>query len=68
VPPVELGPIRKPKKRKAHAELDDPYAPLGLEAGGFTLFPAIEFIGGYDTNRHAPPTAAAPRFTLSLRN
>jgi len=50
VPPVELGPIRKPKKRKAHAEPDDPYAPLGMEAGAFTLFPAIELIGGYDTN------------------
>jgi hypothetical protein len=50
VPPVELGPIRKPTKRKAHAEPDDPYAPLGLDAGGFVLFPAIELIGGYDTN------------------
>ncbi|MEP7029369.1 MAG: outer membrane beta-barrel protein [Pseudolabrys sp.] len=50
-PPVELGPIRqKPKKRKAHVEPDDPYAPLGVHAGAFTLFPAIELIGGYDTN------------------
>jgi len=49
-PPVELGPIRQPKKRKAHTEPDDPYAPLGVHAGAFTLFPAIEFIGGYDTN------------------
>ena len=50
-PPVELsGPIRPPKKRKAHTEPDDPYAPLGVKAGSFTLFPAIEFIGGYDTN------------------
>ena len=50
-PPVELGPIRQPpKKRKAHTEPDDPYAPLGVRAGAFTLFPAIELIGGYDTN------------------
>ena len=50
-PPVELGPIRKPpKKRKAHSEPDDPYAPLGVRVGAFTLFPAIELIGGYDTN------------------
>jgi hypothetical protein len=50
-PPVELGPIRKlPPKRKAHTEPDDPYAPLGVHVGAFTLFPAIEFIGGYDTN------------------
>ena len=50
-PPVELGPIRKlPPKRIAHSELDDPYVPLGVHAGTFTLFPAIELIGGYDTN------------------
>jgi hypothetical protein len=50
-PPVEIGPIRKsPKKRKAHTEPDDPYLPLGLHAGSFTLFPAIDLIGGYDTN------------------
>jgi hypothetical protein len=50
-PPVELGPIRKlPPKRKSHTEPDDPYAPLGVHVGAFTLFPAIEFIGGYDTN------------------
>lgn len=50
-PPVEPGPIRKPlPKRKAHVEPDDPYAQLGLHAGSFTLYPAIELIGGYDTN------------------
>ena len=50
-PPVELGPIRKlPPKRKAHTEPDDPYAPLGVHAGTFDLFPAIELIGGYNTN------------------
>jgi hypothetical protein len=50
-PPVQLGPIRpKPTTRKAHTEPDDPYAPLGVHAGAFTLFPAIELTGGYDTN------------------
>jgi len=50
-PPVDLGSIRQPpKKRKAHTEPDDPYAPLGMHAGGFTLFPAVELIGGYNTN------------------
>ncbi len=50
-PPVELGPIRRPpKKHKAHSEPDDPYAPLGVRAGAFTLFPAIELIGGRDSN------------------
>jgi hypothetical protein len=50
-PPVEIGPIRrKPPKRKAHSEPDDPYAALGVRAGAFTLFPAMELIGGYDSN------------------
>ena len=50
-PPVELGPIRAlPKKRKAHAEPDDPYALLGIRAGAFDLYPAVEFIGGYDSD------------------
>ena len=49
-PPVEFGPIRQPKKHKAHTEPQDPYAPLGVRSGAFTLFPAIELIGGYDTN------------------
>lgn len=50
-PPIELGPIHKaPAKRKAHSEPEDPYAQLGVRAGAFTLFPAIELSGGYDTN------------------
>jgi hypothetical protein len=51
-PPVEpIEPIAKPaKKRKAHTEPEDPYAPLGIRAGAFDLFPAVEFSGGYNTN------------------
>jgi hypothetical protein len=50
-PPVEIGPIRKlPPKRKAHSEPADPYEPLGVRVGAFDLFPAIELIGGYDSN------------------
>jgi hypothetical protein len=47
----EIRPIRRPPpKRKAHTEPKDPYAPLGIRAGAFDLFPAIELSGGYDTN------------------
>lgn len=38
-----------PKKRKLVTELD-PYDPLGVHAGSFLLFPAVELIGGYNTN------------------
>jgi hypothetical protein len=65
-PPVQLGPIRQPlKKRKAHTEPEDPYAALGVHTGAFTLFPAIELIGGYDTNpAHAPDGRAASLYTV----
>jgi hypothetical protein len=50
-PPVdEIRPIRKPVKRKALAEPEDPYAALGIRVGSFDLFPAVELRGGYDTN------------------
>ncbi len=49
-PPVEIGPIRKPPKKRKRDEDDDPYAQLGLPAGAFTLYPAVELIGGYDSN------------------
>ena len=66
-PPVELGPIRRPpKKRKAHVEPDDPYAPLGLRTGAFTLYPAIELIGGYDSNpAHAAGAQGAALYTVA---
>ena len=65
-PPVELGPIRRPpKKRKAHSEPDDPYAALGFRTGGFTLYPAVELIGGYDTNpEHAAGAQGAALTTI----
>ena len=51
-PPIEdIGPIRKPPpKRKAHVEPPDPYDPLGIRVGAFDFYPAVELIGGYDTN------------------
>jgi hypothetical protein len=57
-PPVApIEEIRPPKKRKAHVEPDDPYAPLGIRAGAFDLFPAVELTGGYSTNPGASADA-----------
>jgi hypothetical protein len=65
-PPVQLGPIRQPpKKRKAHVEPDDPYAALGLHAGAFTLFPAVELIGGYDSNPTRSGGKGAALYTVA---
>lgn len=66
-PPVEtLNPIRKPKKRNAHPdEPTDPYAPVGLHAGSFDIFPAIDLLGGYDSNpNHADGGAGAGIYTV----
>ena len=30
--------------------MQDPFAPLGVRSGSFLLFPAVELIGGYDSN------------------
>ena len=66
-PPVEIGPIhQKPKKRKAHSEPDDPYAPLGVHAGAFILYPAVELTGGYDTNpAHSSDGKGASLYTVA---
>lgn len=56
-PPVEIGPIRKPLKKRRAEDADDPYAPIGVHAGAFTLYPAVELIGGYSTNPGQSSTA-----------
>ncbi len=61
-PPVpEIGPIRRPfKKRSAHPdEPIDPYAPTGVRVGSFEVFPAVEIIGGYNTNPGSEPSGKA---------
>ncbi|MGB7256611.1 MAG: outer membrane beta-barrel protein [Pseudolabrys sp.] len=63
-PPVELGPIRKPPKKRKPEE--DPYAPLGIRAGSFLLYPAIEVIGGHDSNPgHSSPAKGAWLYTVA---
>lgn len=65
-PPLESEPIRKARKKKAHAESEDPYAQLGVQAGAFTLFPAIELSGGYDTNpSQSPDGKGATLYTVA---
>ncbi len=59
-PPVALSPIYTvPKRRKAHTEPDDPYAPLGLRAGSFLLYPAIELAIGRSSNPSQVPGGRA---------
>lgn len=65
-PPYVIGPIETvPKKRKHKDELD-PYDPLGVHAGAFMLYPAVELIGGYDTNpQHVPGGKSSSLYTVA---
>jgi hypothetical protein len=50
--PRGFRPVRLPSRR---ASADDPYAPLGVEAGPFVLRPTLEAAGGYDDNPDRSP-------------
>jgi len=44
----------------------DPYAALGLRAGSFLVYPAIELSAGYDSNpAHVPGGPASPQFVVA---
>ena len=52
VDPATIDPsllVTPPVRRRPPPE-EDPFAPTGIHVGGFTLRPAIEVGGGYDTN------------------
>jgi hypothetical protein len=46
----DLTVINTPTLRRLPPPKDDPFAPTGIQTGGFILRPAIELSGGYDTN------------------
>ena len=65
-PEPEIGPIRRPLPKRKLPAVVDPYAPLGLRAGSFDLFPAVELIGGYDSNPGRSPNAkSASLYTIA---
>ena len=49
--------------RRRTAVEDDPFAPLGLRTGAFTVLPALETSGGYDTNPGRVPGGKPSFFT-----
>jgi hypothetical protein len=50
--------------RRRTAVEDDPFAPLGLRTGAFTVLPALETTGGYDTNPARVPGGKSSLFTV----
>jgi hypothetical protein len=65
-PPLNELPLGTAALRPLPIAAGDPYAPLGLRAGSFLLYPAIELSTGYDTNPgHVPGGAGAPFFVVA---
>jgi hypothetical protein len=50
VVPVGVSPAASIIRRKKLVAEGDPYEPLGVRAGSFDLYPAVELYTGYDTN------------------
>jgi len=65
VAPVGALPARVTKRKKLVAE-GDPYDPLGIRAGAFDLYPAIELYGGYDSNPGARPSGGSGSSLLTV--
>jgi hypothetical protein len=65
-PPLSELPLGTAALRPLPIAAGDPYAPLGLRAGSFLLYPALELSTGYDTNPgHVPGGAASPFFVVA---
>jgi hypothetical protein len=61
-PPEEEPP---PLRRKRAAE-EDPYAPLGLSGGAFTLFPVLQIGGVWSSNPQQTSSGADPSIGLRV--
>jgi hypothetical protein len=65
-PPLNTLPLATAALRPLPIAAGDPYAALGLRAGSFLLYPAIELSTGYDTNpAHVPGGPASPFFVVA---
>lgn len=56
-----MAPTIPPRRRRPVEE--KPFDPVGIGAGSFRLYPAIEFIGGYDSNPARSMTGSGSWFT-----
>ena len=64
-PPLNTLPLGTPQRPLPIAQ-GDPYAPLGMRAGTFLLYPSIELSGGYDTNpEHVPGGPSSSLFVVA---
>ena len=65
-PPLNTLPLGTAALRPLPIAAGDPYAALGLRAGSFLVYPAIELSAGYDTNpSRVPGGPASPEFVIA---
>jgi hypothetical protein len=65
-PPPNTLPLGTPPLRPLPIAAGDPYAPLGLQAGSFLMFPSVEFSTGYDSNpQRVSGGAGSPYFVVA---
>lgn len=65
-PPPNTLPLGAVPQRPLPIAGGDPYAPLGLRAGSFLLFPAVELSAGYSNNpEHIPHGPASSLFVVA---
>lgn len=67
--PLAGGPagFQRQRYRRPSSPVADAYAPTGIDAGAFTLRPAIETAGGYDSNPNRTEKDAKGSSFLRLR-
>lgn len=64
-PPLNTLPLGVPQ-RPLPIIAGDPYAPLGLRAGSFLLYPSVELSTGYDSNpQHVPNGPGSSLFVIA---
>lgn len=64
-PPLNTLPLGVPQ-RPLPIAAGDPYAPLGMRAGSFLLYPAVELSTGYDSNpEHVPGGPGSSLFVVA---
>ena len=61
---TNLPPATAQLLRKRTAADDDPFAPVGLRLGTFTVLPALEMTGGFDSNPSRLPGGQSSLFTV----
>ncbi len=65
-PPINTLPLGMQPQRTLPIAEGDPFAPVGVRAGSFLLFPSLDLAGAYSSNPEHVPGAAASLYGIGL--